>query len=91
MDETQASAMADAILEPHLRAQNERRAEKAAVEAFKAKQRKVAWFALAGIGCGAVITYYSGVRVSHGIIFGGVVGMVAGRIVGRLQERADAT
>ena len=87
MEKTQADAAAQAILEPHLRAQEARseeiRAKHAAEDALIARKRRVAWFVLAGSGIGAVIAHFSGFRFSLGIIWGGLAGSAIGWLVTR--------
>lgn len=87
MDKTQADAAAQAILEPHLRAQDTRReeirAKRVAEEAILARKRRVAWFGLAGSGIGATIAYVSGIRFTLGIIWGGIAGSAVGWLVTR--------
>ena len=87
MEKTQADAIAQAVMEPHLRAQkatsDEIRAKRAAEEALLARRRRVAWFVLTGSDIGAVIAYFSGFRFSLGIIWGGIAGSAIGWLVTR--------
>lgn len=83
MDKTQADAIAQAILEPDLRVQEELRNKRALESAHQARMRRVAWFALAGCGIGAAIAHFGGVRVSLGVIWGGLAGSAIGWLVTR--------
>ena len=78
MDKTQADAIAHAILEPDLRAQEDLRHKRAAEAASLARRRRVAWFTLAGCGIGAVIAYFAETRVTQGVLLGGVMGTLSG-------------
>jgi hypothetical protein len=91
VEKYQASAAAQALLEPDLRGQDERRAEKRGQQAVVARQRQLACFSLAGIACGIAIAYYLEVRVARGIIWGGIAGATVGLFVRWLQDRAAAT
>lgn len=83
MEKTQADAIAKAILEPNLRAQEEQRSKQAVESAQLARKRQIAWFTLTGAGIGAVIAYISGVRFSIGIIWGGLAGSAIGWLITR--------
>lgn len=83
MIKTQVDAIAQAILEPDLRAQDEIRRKRAAEAAQLARKRKVAWLALAGSCIGAAAAYFSGTRFSEGVIWGGLVGAVVGWLITR--------
>lgn len=83
MEKTQADAIAQAILEPDLRAQEEVRAKRAAEALQLARKRRVAWFALAGSGVGAAVAYFSGDRLSLGVIWGGLAGSAVGWFITR--------
>ena len=83
MEKTQADAIAQAILEPDLRAQEELRNKRAVESVQFARKRQVAWFTLTGAGVGAAIAYFSGARFSIGIIWGGLVVSAAGWIITR--------
>ena len=83
MDKTQADAIAQAMLEPDLRAQEELRNKRAFESAYHAWKRRVAWFTLAGCGIGAAIAYFSGVRFSIGVIWGGLAGFAIGCLATR--------
>ena len=81
MDKTQAEAVAQAILEPDLRAQDELRKKRDLEAARQSRRRRVAWFTLAGCAAGAAIAYSCGARFSIGVIWGGLVGSAIGWIV----------
>lgn len=87
METKQADAAAEAILEPHLRAQQARsedlRARKVAEEALQARKRRVAWIVLFGAGIGVAITYVGGFRFVQGILWGGLAGSAIGWLITR--------
>ena len=83
MDKKQAEAVAQAMLEPGLRAQEEAGRKKAVKAAQRARQRRVAWFALAGMGAGIVISYLGEIRFTQGIIWGGLFGALVGWLATR--------
>lgn len=78
MEKTQADAIVKAIMEPDLRAQEELRTKRAQESADLARRRRVAWFTLAGCGIGGVVAYIAGVRISEGIVWGGITCTLAG-------------
>src|SRR5690606_16626905 len=69
VDESQAEAIANAMLEPGRRAQEELRRKRLAEAANLAKRRKVAWFLLIGGLLGAGVALLTGHRLSEGIIW----------------------
>ena len=81
MDKTQADAIAQAILEPDLRAQEEIRLKRAREDADLARRRRVALFLLVGSSIGAVVAHYLGYRFTLGIIWGGITGSALGWVV----------
>ncbi|PKM16280.1 MAG: hypothetical protein CVV12_04760 [Gammaproteobacteria bacterium HGW-Gammaproteobacteria-2] len=83
MDKTQADAIAQAILEPDLRAQEEIRLKRAREDADLARKRRVAVFVLIGSSIGAAIAYYLDYRFTLGIIWGGLAGSVVGWLITR--------
>ena len=83
MEKTQADAIAQALLEPNLRAQEELRIKRASEATQLAHKRRVAWFSLAGSAVGAAIAYSSGARFTVGIIWGGLVGFAVGWLITR--------
>lgn len=83
MEKTQADAIAKAIMEPDLRAQEEWRSKRAVESAQLARRRRVAWLTLTGAGIGAAIAYFSGARFPIGIIWGGLAGSAIGWLITR--------
>jgi hypothetical protein len=81
MEKTQADAVAQALLEPDLRAQQELRNKRAVESAQLARKRRVAWLALAGAGIGAAVAYFSGFHFSIGVIWGGFAGSAVGWLI----------
>ena len=81
MENTQADAIAQAILEPDLRAQEELRTKRAKEAADLARRRRVAWFTLAGAGVGAVLVYFTNYHFSNGVLWGGIAGSALGWLV----------
>ena len=87
MEKTQADAIAQAIMEPKLRAREDIQRKRAAEFAQLARKRRVAWFSLAGMVVGTAIASFSGVRFSLGILYGGLAGSAIGWL---LTSRAEA-
>jgi hypothetical protein len=83
MDKTQADAIAQAILEPELRAREEILHKRAAKAAELARKRRIAWFSLIGACIGSAIAYYGGFRFSLGVIYGALTGSAVGWLVTR--------
>ncbi len=87
MEMKQADAAAEAILEPHLRAQQARneelRVKQVAEEALQARKRRVAWFVLFGAGIGAASTYIGGFPFVQGVVWGGLAGSAIGWLTTR--------
>ena len=83
MDRKQADAIAQAILEPDLKAQDALVHQRAAKAAKLAQQRRHAWFGLAGF----VIGHFAFGRVSYGGLIGLLVGKLVGVLVGRISRR----
>ena len=83
IDKKQAEAVAQAILDPDLRAQEEVQRKRAVQVARLARQRRAAWFALAGIWIGPIISFVIGYRFTLGIIWGGLTGSVVGWLATR--------
>ena len=78
MDKTQADAIAQAILQPDLEAQEKIRRKRAAEEQILAGRRSVAKLALLGMAIGGAAVYFAGGRLTEGIIWGGLAGGVIG-------------
>ncbi|MGV8961325.1 MAG: hypothetical protein ACOH1V_13250 [Stenotrophomonas sp.] len=70
MDKTQAQAIAQAILEPDLRMQEEVRQKRAKEALALARQRKIAGAGLAGGAIGAVSAYLLGGNIATGLLWG---------------------
>ena len=83
MDKTQADAIAQAILQPDLLAQQQIRLKRAREDADLALRRHAAVFALIGSGLGALVAHYLDYRFSLGIIWGGLGGALVGWLVKR--------
>jgi hypothetical protein len=90
MDRSQADAIAQAILQPDLKAQEEIRRKRAVEERSLADRRLVAWFSLPGFAIGAAMAYFTGHRFTNGIIWGGVAGGVIGWAVVWWRRRRSA-
>lgn len=81
MNKSQAEAIAQAVLEPDRKAQEETLRKRAAEERSLATRRRVAWFVLAGGAIGAVVALLNDVRFSQGILWGGIAGAAIGWVV----------
>lgn len=86
MKKSQVDAVADAILEPHLRSQqaksDELRARQAASKALQSRKRRYAQFALFGAGVGGGLAYFGGIQVAQGVILGVISASVVGWFLG---------
>ena len=78
MEETQADAIAEAMLTPGISAQEELQRKRAAEAALLAHKRRVAWLAIAGFALGAAVAMYLGKRAPLGGLWGGVVASIIG-------------
>lgn len=78
MDKLQADAIAQAILQPDLKAREDIRHRRATEERSLADRRLVAWFSLPGSALGAAVAYVIGSRFSYGVIWGGIMGGAIG-------------
>ncbi|AVQ05545.1 TPA: hypothetical protein HH295_19470 [Xanthomonas vasicola pv. zeae] len=87
MDQSQADAIAQAILQPDLEAREKIRRRRAAKDRAVADRRMVAWFSLSGFVMGAVVAHLAGYRFTDGIIWGGIAGGPAGWAALRLRRR----
>lgn len=83
MDKTQADVVADAILDPERRAQEEVRRRRASVSALRVQQRRAAWLGLVGAGVGGGIAWYGGFRFPLGVIWGGAIGSLISWLIPR--------
>ena len=91
MDNTQVDAIAQAILEPNLRAQEEIRNKRAVKALNVASRRQVAWFMLVGGGIGGVAAYCIDMHITRGILVGGFAGSFLGWFVVWLRGMSRAT
>lgn len=91
MDKLQADAIAQAILQPDLKAQDEIRRKRAAEAQREADRRLAALFAIPGFAIGAVVAHYSGYRFTKGMIWGGVAGAMIGWVIVWLRRRQLAS
>ena len=91
MDKSQAEAIAKAILEPDLQAQEEIRRKHAAEALYMAHKRQVAWYALAGAFIGAAVTYFMGQRFTVGVVLGALLGTGVGTLAIRRRGKPSAT
>ncbi|AOL18166.1 hypothetical protein AB8807_20050 [Xanthomonas campestris pv. olitorii] len=87
MDKSQADAIAQAILQPDLEAQEQIRRRRAAEDQAVADRRMVAWFSLSGFVIGAVVAHLTGYRFTDGIIWGGIAGGAVGWAALKLCRR----
>jgi len=72
MDKTQAEAIAQAILQPDLKAQEELRRKKEKAAWLLAEKRKVAWFILTGFAVGAAFAYVNDTPFTTGGLWGAI-------------------
>nr|WP_245149870.1 hypothetical protein [Xanthomonas axonopodis] len=87
MDKSQADAIAQALLQPDLEAQEKIRRRRAAEGQGVADRRMVAWFSLSGLVIGAVVAHLTGYRFTDGIMWGGIAGGAVGWAALRLYRR----
>lgn len=82
MDKYQAETVADAILEPHVRAQQEeteaRHAKQAAANALLARRHRMGWFMLVGAGAGVAVSVLAHFGFTRGLVVGALGGIVIG-------------
>jgi len=81
MDESQADAIARAILEPDSKAREELRRKRESQDLDLAHRRRLAWFALAGAAIGTAIAYAAGVHFARGTLGGALAGILVGRLL----------
>ena len=86
MDKNQADAIAQAILEPDLKVQEELSRKRAADAAKLIMQRRLAWFGLAGFALGAVVGYYAFDKINPY----GLAGLCVAVLIGRLMPYRGA-
>ena len=83
MGKEQAGAIARAILEPDLQAQEALQSKRAAEAADLAHKRRVAWISLLCMAAGAAIAYLTHRRVVGGVLFGAMGGFVVSLLLPR--------
>jgi hypothetical protein len=81
MDKSNLDAIAQAILEPGVRAQDEIRRKRQAKAAQIARNRRIARYALAGSCIGAAVAYFSNTHLFGGFVLGGLAGWIVGWLV----------
>ncbi|WP_324898198.1 hypothetical protein [Dyella sp.] len=86
MDERQADAVAQVLLAPGQKAQDEARAARERAAALRVRQRRVAWLGLAGAGAGAAVAWHGEVSLGLGVICGVAVGALTGVLNRRLAS-----
>lgn len=92
VDRSRANAIVQAMLQPDIQAQEQRRRKRAAEEQRAAVGRKIAWYSLPAMAIGAAVAhfYVYGHNFAHGIIWGGVAGGAIGQLVIWRQRRRSA-
>ncbi len=80
MDESQADAIARAILQPDVRMKEELARKRAADAARTAQSRAMAWAAIIGAGVGGVTAYAAGLGLLQGVLWGSMAGAALGRL-----------
>ncbi len=78
MEKSQAEAIAQALLQPDLKAQDDLRRKRSSAAWWLVEKRKVAWLALVGFAVGVAVAVYTGQRFS----LGGLCGAFSGAAVG---------
>lgn len=80
MDESQADAIAQAMLSPDPIAQEALRRKRAKEDWLLIERRKIAWLTLAGFPVGAGISCLAGERISSGGLWGAIAGSAIGAL-----------
>ena len=83
MDKKQADVVAQSILEPGARAQEEVRLKRTAEVNERSRKQQIAWFSLAGFVVGAAVSYVGVISFVPGFFLGGLVGSLAGYVITR--------
>jgi hypothetical protein len=83
MDKKQAEVVAQSILEPDIRAQEELRLKRAALAIERSRKQQIAWFTLAGFAVGAAVAYFGAIPFMPGFVLGGLVGSLVGYVITR--------
>ncbi|MFT4048041.1 MAG: hypothetical protein QM661_15300 [Solimonas sp.] len=91
MDKSQAEAIAKAILEPDLQAQEEIRRKHATGAPYMVHKHQVAWYALAGAFIGGAVAYLIGQRFTVGVVLGALLGTGIGTLAIRRRGKPSAT
>ena len=78
MDKSQAEAIAQALLQPERKAQEELRRKRSEHARWLLEKRKVAWLALAGFVAGAAVALFAGQRFAIGGLSGAFIGAAIG-------------
>ncbi len=90
MDAKRAEAIANALLEPDLGAQQERAQRRAAWEREQARKRTAASSALVGVVAGSGLAVSQGQQIGTGAMWGGLLGSAVGWMLGYLREYVRA-
>lgn len=90
MKKDQAEAVANAILEPGLKAQDELRHKREMEERRRTLSRFTAAFALVGFAVGAAVAHFTGGRFTIGGLWGAICGAAIGQFVGAWRARRRA-
>lgn len=88
MNKIQAEAIAQALLEPNIKAQEEIRSKRAREALHMARKRQVAVYALIGCGIGGVTAQLMDAHFTQGISWGGIAGGAFGWLFMRLRYRS---
>lgn len=94
MEKQQAAAIAEAVLDSHLQAQQRRSAALTAASRQRARNRDIAWAGLAGLIVGMPLAWLLGAAPSHGALLGVGAGCVLGciaRVLGFRRRRWSAS
>lgn len=78
MEQSEADAVAQAILWPDPRAREEAQRKKVLKAWWRRETRKIFWLMLIGLPVGAAVALYAGQDVIPGAAWGAIVGGVAG-------------
>ena len=78
MDKAKIDAITEALLEPGRNVRKEYELKRAIKAKQVARQRKVAWFILAGATILTIAAYLTSQRLTQGFIWGGLVGALLG-------------
>lgn len=94
MDDRQAEAVGDAILEPGRQRQHEEqersRARRVRAELHRRRRWFAWWFLFSGGVIGTAVAYFTGHPLSRGLVVGALAGAVLGWLVAYIKVRAVA-